>query len=124
MAGSGAGSFYTTLPQYHDGTWRGFFDLAHNDFLQFPLEFGIPAYAILALMVLLTAWQAIAAMRQRRNMLMVGMGFAAFMGILSIMIHSSVDFNLQIPSNAAYFVCMMALGWLARYLPTVGSVRR
>ena len=124
VAGSGAGSFYTTLPQYHDGTWRGFFDLAHNDFLQFPLEFGIPAYAILALMVLLTAWQAIAAMRQRRNMLMVGMGFAAFMGILSIMIHSSVDFNLQIPSNAAYFVCMMALGWLARYLPTVGSVRR
>lgn len=122
LTGSGAGTYYTTLPQYHDGTWRGFYDLAHNDFLQFPLEFGIPAYVILGLMVLYTAWQCIQAMRQRRNMLMVGMGFAAFMGILAIMIHSSVDFNLQIPSNAAYFVCMMALGWLARYLPTlVGS---
>ncbi|MBO9497082.1 O-antigen ligase family protein [Thalassotalea sp. G20_0] len=124
LAGSGAGSFYTTLPQYHDGTWRGFFDLAHNDFLQFPLEFGVPAYAILGLMVLFTAWQAIQAMRLRRNMLMVGMGFAAFMGILAIMIHSSVDFNLQIPSNAAYFVCMMALGWLARYLPTLPGASR
>ncbi len=124
LTGSGAGSFYTTLPHYNDGSWRGFFDLAHNDFLQFPLEFGVPVFALLALMVLLSAWQAIQAMRQRRNMLMVGIGFASFMGILSIMIHSSVDFNLQIPSNAAYFVCMMALGWLARYLPTLSGVSR
>ncbi|MFK0572771.1 O-antigen ligase family protein [Endozoicomonas sp.] len=48
ITGSGAGSFYTTLPQYNDGTWRGFFDLAHNDFLQFPLEFGVPVSGLLA----------------------------------------------------------------------------
>ena len=121
LTGSGGGSFYTTLPAYHDGSWRGFYDLAHIDFLQFPLEFGIPAYVILALMVLAAAWHAVAAMRQRRNRMMIGMGFTAFMGILAIMIHSSVDFNLQIPSNAAYFVVMMALALLARYLPTVAA---
>ncbi|WBA81527.1 O-antigen ligase family protein [Endozoicomonas sp. GU-1] len=124
LTGTGGGSFYTTLPAYHDGSWKGYYDLAHNDFLQFPLEFGLPVYGILALMVLAAAWHAIVAMRQRRNRLMVGMGFTAFMGILAIMIHSSVDFNLQVPSNSAYFVCMMALGVLARYLPTVGKVRR
>nr|MDT0253466.1 O-antigen ligase family protein [Endozoicomonas sp.] len=123
LTGSGGGSFYTTLPDYHDGSWRGFYDLAHNDFLQFPLEFGLPAYLTLALMVLGSAWHSIQAMRLRRNRLMIGMGFSAFMGILAIMIHSSVDFNLQIPSNAAYFVCFMALALLARYLPTVGRVR-
>ena len=93
------------------------------DFLQFPLEFGIPAYVIQALMVMTAAWHAIAAMRQRRNRMMIGMGFTAFMGILAIMIHSSVDFNLQIPSNAAYFVMLMALALLARYLPS-GAARR
>ncbi|WP_422452069.1 O-antigen ligase family protein [Endozoicomonas sp. ALC066] len=124
LTGSGGGSFYTTLPSYHDGSWRGYYDLAHNDFLQFPLEFGLLAYAILALMVLSAVWHAIVAMRQRRNRLMIGMGFTAFMGILAIMIHSSVDFNLQIPSNSAYFICMMALALLARYLPTVGKTRR
>ncbi len=36
LTGSGAGSFYTTLPFYHDGSWKGFYDLAHNDFLQSP----------------------------------------------------------------------------------------
>ncbi len=118
LSGSGAGSFYTTLPQYHDGSWRGYFDLAHNDFLQFPLEFGIPAYLILIFTVLFSVWTAIQAIRLRRSKLMIGMGFSAFMGILAIMIHSSVDFNLQIPANAAYFVVLMALGLLARHMPS------
>ena len=119
LTGSGAGSFYTTLPVYHNGSWHGFYDLAHNDFLQFPLEFGLPAFAVLVLMVLAATWCGIVAMRQRRNPLMVGAGFSAVMGIVAIMIHSSVDFNLQIPSNAAYFVALMAMGLLARYLPTM-----
>ena len=118
LTGSGGGSFYTTLPGYHDGSWRGFYDLTHNDFLQFPLEFGVPAYMILVLMVLDSVWQAVQAIRLRRSKLMIGMGFAGFMGILAIMIHSSVDFNLQIPANAAMFVCLMALGWIARFMPS------
>ena len=115
MTGSGGGTFYTTLPQYHDGSWRGFYDLAHNDFLQFPLEFGLPAYLILVFMVLMSGWNAVQALRVRRSRLMIGMGFSAFMGLLAIMIHSSVDFNLQIPANAAYFVTLMALAVIARY---------
>jgi hypothetical protein len=38
------------------------------------------------------------------------------MGILSIMIHSSVDFNLQIPANTMYFMVLLALAWIALYL--------
>ncbi|MGY0219459.1 O-antigen ligase family protein [Endozoicomonadaceae bacterium StTr2] len=118
ITGSGAGSFYTTLPQENDGSWGNkFYDLAHNDFLQFPIEFGLPAYMLLVLMVLSSFWQAIQTLRLRHSQLMIGMGFASFMGMLAIMIHSSVDFNLQIPANAAYFVIMMALGWIARHLP-------
>ncbi len=75
------------------------------------------------MMVLAAAWHAIAAMCLRRNRMMIGMGFTTFMGILAIMIHSSVDFNLQIPSNAAYFVVMMALALIARYCPS-GTSRR
>ncbi|WP_461536551.1 O-antigen ligase family protein [Spongorhabdus nitratireducens] len=118
LTGSGGGSFYTTLPGYHNGSWHGFYDLAHNDYLQFPLEFGIPGYLILVLIVLASVWQAAQAIKQRRNTLMIGMGFASFMGILAIMIHSTVDFNLQIPANAAMFVCLMALAWVARFMPS------
>ncbi|WP_422488922.1 O-antigen ligase family protein [Endozoicomonas sp. ALE010] len=122
LTGSGAGSFYTALPAYHDGSWKGFYDLAHNDFLQFPLEFGVPVFLILALMVVWSSWQAVQAMKLRRSRLMIGMGFSSFMGMLAIVIHSSVDFNLQIPANAAYFVALMALAVLARNLPS--GIRR
>ena len=117
LTGTGGGTFYTALPNYHDGNWKGFYDLAHNDFLQFPLEFGLPAFAVLALMVLMAFWQAAAAIKVRKNRLMSGSGFASLMGMLAIMIHSSVDFNLQIPANATLFVCLMALAYVARYGP-------
>jgi putative inorganic carbon (HCO3(-)) transporter len=37
--------------------------------------------------------------------------------MLALLIHSSVDFNLQIPANAAMFMVLMALAWVSRYLP-------
>ena len=115
MMGTGSGSFYTALPGYHDGTWRGFFDPAHNDYLQFPLELGIPVFVLLAGAVLWVISWAILAMKRRRSAIYIGMGFSAFMGLLAILIHSTVDFNLQIPANAAFFIVLMVVAIIARY---------
>ena len=46
---------------------------------------------------------------------MQGAGFAATMAIVALLVHSAVDFNLQIPANAALFVVMLALAWVSRY---------
>jgi hypothetical protein len=46
---------------------------------------------------------------------MRGMAFACVMGVTAILIHSWVDFNLQIPSNAVYFMVLAALGWISLY---------
>jgi putative inorganic carbon (HCO3(-)) transporter len=52
------------------------------------------------------------------------MSFACIMGVTSILIHSWVDFNLQIPANAALFIVLCALGWISLYLdPREGAVR-
>ncbi len=118
LTGTGAGTFYTALPEYHDGSWRGFYDLTHNDYLQFPAEFGVPAFVILALMVLYCLYLALQTMRLRKSRIPIGAGFAVFMGIFAILVHATVDFNLQIPANAAYFVVLMAVGVLARHLGT------
>ena len=116
LTGTGGGSYYTALPEYHNDTWRGFYDLAHNDYLQFPAEFGIPAFVLLAAMVLISLYYALQAMRLRHSKIAIGAGFAAFMGMLAILIHATVDFNLQIPANAAYFVVLMAVAFLARFI--------
>ncbi len=43
---------------------------------------------------------------------MRGLGFSGVMGIVALMIHSSVDFNLQIPANSALFVLLLAVSWI------------
>jgi hypothetical protein len=42
-------------------------------------------------------------------------GFAASMAITALLIHSTVDFNLHIPANAATFMVVLALGWISRF---------
>ena len=58
---------------------------------------------------------------------MRGMSFACVMGVTAILIHSWVDFNLQIPANACYFMVLLALGWIAlyhdRHTPGLANVR-
>jgi hypothetical protein len=45
----------------------------------------------------------------RRRRLAAATGFAAFMGLTAMAIHATVEFNLQIPANAATLVVLLAL---------------
>ena len=81
-------------------------DYAHNDYLQVAAELGLPAFAIA---LCFAGWITRRAFRGALNFgstdweLRVGL----FASLLSIAIHSFVDFNLYIPANA------MALAWIA-----------
>lgn len=111
--GSGGGSFHSTFPGYRQGNIRIFYRHAHNDFLQFLLETGVIGILLLGLTVLLSFSAAIMAIKKRRDPLLRGLGFSGVMGITALMIHSTVDFNLQIQANATLFVLIMALSWVA-----------
>ncbi|BAN68617.1 O-antigen ligase family protein [endosymbiont of unidentified scaly snail isolate Monju] len=113
--GSGAGSFYTVYPAYRDGIVQGFYDHAHNDYLELAVETGLPGSALLLFIALPSWWMGMRAMWRRRRRLYRGAGFAVIMAGIAFAMHSSVDFNLQIPSNAILFVVLLALGWVAAY---------
>jgi len=110
--GSGAGTFISVFPGYLNGNFGGY-DHAHNDYLEILSDSGMIGFACLAVVVLIGLWQAVKAIRYRRSSFVRGMGFAGFMGTLSILIHSSVDFNLQIPANAMLFIAMLAIPTIA-----------
>ncbi len=116
LTGIGAGSYYSVYPMYTSAVEvTGFTRHAHNDYLQFACEFGLVFASVLGIGVLASLWASIRAQLKRRDRLMQGMGFAATMAVLSLLVHSAADFNLQIPANAATFVVMLALGWVCRY---------
>lgn len=122
LTGSGLGSFFTVFPGYR-GTdvTAGTYKYAENDYLQFGAETGLVGLALAGGMVLLSLAAALRAQYLRRDPLMRGMSFAALMGIAALLIHSTVDFNLQIPSNAVLFLMLLALAWISLAMPGPGS---
>jgi len=115
--GSGLGSYYTTFPAYQGEDITLYYEDAHNDYLQFSAETGGIGLGLVGLAVLMTLVIALQTQYRRRNPLCRGIAFSVVMAIVALLIHSTVDFNLQIPANAATFIVILALGWVAAYLP-------
>jgi O-antigen ligase len=114
--GAGPGSFYLAFAPYRTEKITAFFEHAHNDYIQVAAENGILGLLAIGAFVVLTLVAALRAQWERRDPLMRGLSFACIMGVTSILIHSWVDFNLQIPANAALFMVLCALGWISLYL--------
>ncbi len=119
LTGTGAGTFTHVYPAFKgaDVVTTFIYNNAHNDYAQFAAEFGLPAAAVLLLVVLICLWWAVSAMRQRNSHFYQGLGFGSAMAIIAIGIHSAVDFNLQIPANVYTFILVLALATIARWAP-------
>ena len=78
----------------------------------------VDGQAVRGCLMLAVLWAFISAIRaqiNRKTALMRGIAFSATMAIIALAIHSTVDFNLQIPANAATFVVILALGQISLY---------
>lgn len=111
--GSGLGSFHLAFPKYRSGDLLSVYTFAHNDYMQFLVETGLLGFVLLGLIVTLSLFAAVRAQYLRGDPLMRGLSFGAIMGITAMLIHSWVDFNLQIPSNAMTFMYLLALAWIS-----------
>lgn len=123
LTGVGAGGFYAGFPRYRGEGVSAIYHHAHNDYIQFLAEYGAIGMAIIGSVVLLSLAAALTVLRKRRDPLMRGMAFAAAMGITAMLLHSTVEFNLQIPATAATFMVILALGWIALGLESGNSER-
>jgi len=109
--GSGPGSFAGVYPQFQPPGLRAFIEHAHSDYVQLLMELG----ALFVVLAGLAAWlilrQGLALWRQAR---VGGLGFGSVqlqlccgLGLLAVLLHSWVDFNLRIPANAVLAACLL-----------------
>ncbi len=111
ITGSGAGSYEWVFPFYKTVELKQFvYDHAHNDYLELLAEQGVIGFLLLAIPLLLIISNIILSIKTRRNLLLRGVIFGVLCGAFSMLIHSAVDFNFHIPSNAAYFWCLLGMG--------------
>lgn len=118
LTGVGAGNYFSSFPAYKQWDIYFYVNHAHNDYLQMLIELGIIGCIPLAMLILLSLWHIIIALRTRHSTLLLGMSFASLMGMTAILLHSTVDFNMQIPSNAALFTLLLALPFICRHMKT------
>ncbi len=121
LTGSGLGSFYTVFPQYRQHDVGGFFRHTENDYLEFINETGAIGLGLLGLIIVVTLIIALRAQYKRKDPLMRGISFAVIMAMSAILIHASVEFNLQIPANALYFLIILSMAWVSLYLKSENS---
>ena len=117
LFGTGAGSFYTAFPQYRQADITLYYDHTHNDYLELVAEHGVIGVIPLISILIAALILSIRTMTQRRTLQMQAMAFAPLMSIIAMLLHSTVDFSLQLPANAASFVIILTLAWVIRYLP-------
>jgi O-antigen ligase len=115
LTGTGTGTFYTAFPEVRQKDIRIFYDHAHNDYLEFITERGLIGFAPLLIAVILTFIIALKAQWMRKNPLMRGLSFGCLMSMIAMGLHATVDFNLQVPANAASFMLILAFGWISLY---------
>jgi O-antigen ligase len=106
----GAASHHTADPFVR--TFFQFLQFAHQDLLQFAVEWGVPA-ALAWSGLLLGAIVAALRARIAAGPLRVSLGIAAACALAAVLLQSQLDFPLQMPALAFNALVLAALAWAA-----------
>ncbi len=110
LFGSGDGTFQHIFPMYRDRSIGpvGFWDKAHNTYLEALQGLGIPMASLLfAAVGVFAARCAVASLTRRRSS---AAPLAATVATAIVMLHSFVDFSLQMQAVALTYAAMLGAG--------------
>ncbi|MGF1626379.1 MAG: O-antigen ligase family protein [Alphaproteobacteria bacterium] len=112
LGGFGLGSFEGVFHMFRDGALDAripTFDKAHNTYLEWALEAGLPATVLMVLTIGALAFACVrGAITRRRNATYPAVAAAA---TALVAIHALVDFSLQIPAVTVYYAAVLGLGF-------------
>ena len=108
VLGWGLGTFPTVYPQFRTFYTNFFVNEAHNDYLQLLVEMGLLGFATMLWLVITAYRRALRKMSNWTGEISGAVALACVLGLSGILVHSAVDFNLQIPANAAVFYVLAA----------------
>src|SRR5262249_15309450 len=106
--GVGLGAFQFAYTRYDQSSGAQRVEQSHNDYLQIVADAGLAGGVIALMFVILLFVRGFSA-AQTRNREKRAIIFGALAGCFAIAVHSFVEFNLQITSNAQLFLALAAL---------------
>lgn len=109
IIGAGLGTFCFVYPIYRSFYTPAFCLHAHGDWFELPSEMGIMGLLLVLGFSVAFVIYAAKALRRCRDPLAWGLIVGGLAAFTAIFVHSFVDFNLHVPSNALYLTLIMAL---------------
>jgi O-antigen ligase len=109
ILGWGLGTFPTVYPQFRSFYTTFFVNATHNDYLQLLTEMGGLGFVVMLWFMVIVYRNAIRKLKDWPSTVDGPVALAAMLGCTGIVVHSFVDFNLQIPANAALFYTFCTL---------------
>ena len=122
--GWGQGTFAEVYPRFRSFYTDSLVNAAHNDFLQVLTETGIAGFGIMIWFLVITLRKALRKSLKWTSNLNGTVAVAALLGISGILVHSLVDFNMQVPANAALFYCLCTVAAMKTQFKTHRRVHR
>lgn len=113
--GAGLGTFETVLPKYSESFPAApngklyVFERSHNDYLQILADTGLVGGAIALWFMLIIIYIIKQSLRFSRAPFDRGVTIGSGAAVISLLIHSIFDFNLQITSTALLFLVLTAV---------------
>jgi O-antigen ligase len=101
VLGHGLGAFHDAYPRFKRGHGIVRVEHAENDYLETLAEVGAPGLALSVAGLVLLLAAAGRGVATGPDRLVRGVGTGALAALVALAVHSAVDFNLRIPSNAA-----------------------
>jgi O-antigen ligase len=125
IGGWGLGTFPTVYPSYRSFYTNLFVNEAHNDYAQLLVETGLLGFGLMLSFLVRMYQRALTSSRRWEFRWDGAVSLAALLGCTGILFHSFVDFNLQIPANAAmfYVLCGLAASKLSAESSKLGRSR-
>ncbi|MGA2019083.1 MAG: O-antigen ligase family protein [Candidatus Sulfotelmatobacter sp.] len=109
VLGWGLGTFPTVYPQFRSFYTNFFVNEAHNDYLQLLCEMGLLGFGTMVWFLIVLYRRAIPQVKNWMSDVSGAVTLACILGTTGILVHSVLDFNLQIPANAALFYVFCTL---------------
>lgn len=103
VLGWGLGSFPVVSPRFRSFYTNFFVNEAHNDYLQLLCEMGLLGFGMMVWFLIVLYRRALRKIGNWMSDVSGAVTLACILGVTGILVHSLLDFNLQIPANAALF---------------------
>jgi O-antigen ligase len=124
IIGWGLGNFPVAYPQFRSFYTDLFVNAAHDDYLQLLVETGAAGFLTMLWFLWIVYRNSLRKLSNWTEDINGSVALAAMLGVSGLLVHSFLDFNLQVPANAAWFYVLCILAASTTTLESRQRVRR